>query len=48
LREKHDQESTGIGLCIVKKILEEQHGTIKVNSILGQGAEFVFTWPRSN
>ncbi len=45
LREKDEKESTGIGLAIVKKIIDEQHGTIKVKSTLNQGAEFIFTWP---
>ncbi|HLG38850.1 MAG TPA: ATP-binding protein [Chitinophagaceae bacterium] len=48
LREKDEKESTGIGLAIIKKILDEQHCSIKVNSTLGKGAEFVFTWPRIN
>lgn len=47
LREKNEKESTGIGLAIVKKIINDQHGTIKVYSALGEGAEFVFTWPRN-
>jgi signal transduction histidine kinase len=47
LREKDEKESTGIGLAIIKKILDDQHGTIYVNSAPGQGAEFVFTWPRT-
>jgi len=46
LREKHEKESTGIGLAIIKKILEDQHCTIRVNSVLGKGSEFIFTWPR--
>lgn len=46
LRKKNEKESTGIGLAITKKIIDEQHCTIKVNSALGKGAEFIFTWPR--
>lgn len=45
LREKEEKESTGIGLAIVKKIIDEKHGTIQVKSALNQGAEFIFTWP---
>jgi signal transduction histidine kinase len=48
LRGKNDKESTGVGLAIVKKIIEEQRGTITVNSTLGEGAEFIFTWQKNN
>ncbi len=48
LKGKDDKESTGIGLAIIKKILEEQHCSIHVKSQLGEGAEFIFTWPRQN
>lgn len=47
LREKHDKESTGIGLAIVKKIIEEKHCTINVISSAGAGAKFIFTWPKN-
>jgi len=40
-------ESTGIGLSIVKKIIESQGGAINVNSELDQGTIFYFTYPKS-
>lgn len=37
-------ENTGIGLAIVKKIIEDRGGTISIQSQLGKGAIFHFTW----
>ncbi|PVV20318.1 MAG: hypothetical protein B6D79_14575 [gamma proteobacterium symbiont of Ctena orbiculata] len=39
------ESSTGIGLALVKKIVEEHGGTIKLRSNLGEGTCFFFTWP---
>ncbi len=39
-------ENTGIGLSLVKKIVENQGGTIQVESRDGEGATFRFTWPK--
>ncbi|MBD2766542.1 CHASE3 domain-containing protein [Hymenobacter sp. BT664] len=46
LRDRHTAESTGIGLSIVQKIINEHQGTIRVESSPGQGAGFIFTWPK--
>jgi signal transduction histidine kinase len=45
LQEKDAMESTGVGLSIVKKIIEDKKGTIKVVSDQGKGTTFIFTWP---
>jgi PAS domain S-box-containing protein len=39
-------ENTGIGLSLVKKIVESQGGTIRLESEAGFGATFRFTWPK--
>jgi len=44
---KNDKESTGIGLSIVKKILNLYEGQIWVESEVGKGATFYFTIKKS-
>jgi signal transduction histidine kinase len=46
LQERDVIESTGVGLAIVKKILDDRKQTIRVTSEPGQGASFMFTWPK--
>ncbi len=46
LKERDAFESTGVGLAIVKRIIEEYKGTINVTSKPGFGSTFTFTWPK--
>ncbi|WP_420574578.1 sensor histidine kinase [Kordia sp.] len=47
LEVKSEIDSIGIGLALVKKIIERNGGTISVESKLGQGTKFIFTIPSS-
>ncbi|HYF65314.1 MAG TPA: ATP-binding protein [Herpetosiphonaceae bacterium] len=46
LASRDQVEGSGLGLALVKKIVESQGGTIRVESAEGQGSTFSFTWPR--
>ena len=41
-------ESTGIGLSIVKKIVEDRGGMVRIESKLGEGSTFFFTWRKQS
>jgi PAS domain S-box-containing protein len=46
LKSRDELESTGIGLSIVKKIVEAQAGKVMIQSKMGQGTTISFTWPK--
>lgn len=46
LQPRDEKESTGIGLSVVRKVVQAQGGRAWVESSLGEGATFFFTWPR--
>ncbi|MCA9434286.1 MAG: GHKL domain-containing protein, partial [Candidatus Omnitrophica bacterium] len=46
LKSRDDEESTGVGLAIVKKLVERFGGEVWVESEEGEGAAFCFTIPK--
>jgi light-regulated signal transduction histidine kinase (bacteriophytochrome) len=48
LQPRDTVENTGVGLAIVKKIIEDKGGTIALESQPNQGATFRFTWPKQS
>jgi light-regulated signal transduction histidine kinase (bacteriophytochrome) len=47
LQPRDEVEGTGIGLALVKKIVEARGGRVWVESSAGHGATFRFTWPEA-
>jgi PAS domain S-box-containing protein len=47
LQSRDEVESTGVGLAIVKKIMDEKGGTIRVESTMTEGTTFYFSWPKN-
>jgi PAS domain S-box-containing protein len=46
LKPRDQAEGSGVGLTVVKKLVEMRGGTIRVESNVGQGTTFRFTWPK--
>lgn len=48
LQPRDQIEGSGMGLAIVKKTIEHRGGTVTVQSAIGAGTTFYFTWPHSS
>ncbi|HUI64329.1 MAG TPA: ATP-binding protein, partial [Bacteroidota bacterium] len=48
LHRTEDFRGTGAGLTIVKKIVENHHGRVWLDSVVGQGTTFYFTIPETS
>ncbi len=47
LAPKDKTDSTGVGLALVKRIVEQAGGRVWVESQMGNGSIFYFTWPKA-
>ena len=46
LRPRDEAEGSGMGLALIKKIVEHYSGEVRIESSEGQGCTFYFTWPK--
>jgi signal transduction histidine kinase/CheY-like chemotaxis protein len=47
LKPRDEVEGTGIGLSVVKKAVESRGGQVWIDSQIGEGTTFRFTWPNT-
>lgn len=46
LKSRDEVEGSGMGLALIKKIVEYYHGHVYLESSIGEGCAFYFTWPK--
>ncbi|MFV1966627.1 MAG: PAS domain S-box protein [Pirellulaceae bacterium] len=48
LKPRDELEATGVGLSVTKRIVERCGGSIRIESAIGEGSQFIFTVPRES
>jgi PAS domain S-box-containing protein len=48
INDHESSSNTGIGLALIKKIVEDGGGSIHLQSVTGRGCRFEFTWPKQS
>ncbi len=46
LKTRDEVEGSGMGLALIQKVVEHYKGKVSLESSLGQGSTFSFTWPK--
>jgi len=46
LKPRDEVEGSGMGLALIKKIVEFYNGKVYIESTVGEGSTFYFTWPK--
>ena len=47
LKPRDETEGSGMGLAIIKKTVEHYKGRVNIESEVGEGSTFIFTWPKN-
>lgn len=47
LKPRDETEGSGMGLALIKKIVEHYNGRVEIESSEGEGCTFYFTWPKN-
>ncbi len=45
LHSRDDYDGNGIGLAMCRRIVEKRNGTIRAESVMGEGSTFIIRWP---
>lgn len=48
LHNNSDYPGTGVGLGLCKRIVDNYHGTIEIQSVVGKGSSFIFDFPKDD
>ena len=47
LKPRDEVEGSGMGLALIERIVKQYDGSVSLQSVLGEGSTFCFTWPKT-